>query len=388
MTTKNITDEEFVESLLNHGKDYDDSMELLGCLHSSSASYAETAVKAAAVGDLDTFRKALDDMDESQSRKFVKGRETYAEQSVFTNMVCECLRKTDSSFIQALIDKGFDPNAKVSGNWTSVHFAASIGGVECLKALIEAGGRCDFTQCDDVDHVPLAMAAFQGNSEAFEFLLKLFPQALTFRNSQGKTALHHACGRLADETMRLLAKTHQTEEAVRIQDENGETPIHEAAKLSQSNHLRILLEAFPDFVQAENSTSILRLAAENDSLPSFMTLLEFGADPNLPISRPDDKTIAAIAASKGNSEMLAEILSRCRTTDLKTQTAQSAISDAALCNTGEECVSMLIDAGASYSELQPFANDSVKNAYEKAKLKLELSDSLFERADTKPRPKI
>ena len=90
----------------------------------------------------------------------------------------ECGRLCDEAFwktataeqIEVEIARGADPNARIEGGFTPLHFGARLGSAETVKALLKAGA--DLEARNNYGATPLHGAAVWGTAEIVEALAR------------------------------------------------------------------------------------------------------------------------------------------------------------------------------------------------------------------------
>ena len=109
--------------------------------------------------------------------------------------------------MRELIEKGADMDARVnrgrgrSGNFTALHAAAELGGVDAISVLVEAGA--DIEVRSDHRSTPLHLAASGGAVETVLALLHAGADAQAV-DTRGSTPLHNACKFLRVAVVRVL----------------------------------------------------------------------------------------------------------------------------------------------------------------------------------------
>lgn len=109
--------------------------------------------------------------------------------------------------MRELIEKGADMDARVnrgrgrSGNFTALHAAAELGGVDAISVLVEAGA--DIEARSDHRSTPLHLAASGGAVETVLALLHAGADVQAI-DTRGSTPLHNGCKFLRVAVVRVL----------------------------------------------------------------------------------------------------------------------------------------------------------------------------------------
>ena len=137
--------------------------------------------------------------------------------------------------LDLLLEKGSDPNALDLEDNNPLHLASSHGFSKAVDRLIVFGS--DSNKQNRQGDLPLHHAAVSCSKRSVELLLKVTLNPATL-NHEGKTALHSAISK-SEETIDPLARVID----INIQDNNGETALHAAARLGFKTSLLKLLTA-------------------------------------------------------------------------------------------------------------------------------------------------
>ncbi len=134
--------------------------------------------------------------------------------------------------VRELVNVGFDLNAKDEEGKTPLHNAGGRGHFDVIKALVEAGANINATMLNGKK--PSDIAAEQGHDEIFA---KAVAAALNAKDEEGKTPLHNAAGRGHFDVIKALVKAGANENATML---NGKKPSDIAA---EQGHGEIFAEA-------------------------------------------------------------------------------------------------------------------------------------------------
>ena len=139
--------------------------------------------------------------------------------------------------IRALVDGGADPNAKDDRlRWTALHMVARSGSAEQAKLLI--GANATLRARDGDSQTPLHVAVAAGNAEVARVLVEEGADPYHRSRDSDWSPIQEADEREADAAMAwaLVGDPNR-------RDENGRTPLHEAAAGGLPNWVKALLEA-------------------------------------------------------------------------------------------------------------------------------------------------
>eukprot|EP00752_Nemacystus_decipiens_P010321 g9195.t1 len=166
----------------------------------------------------------------------------------------ECAKK--------LLEAGADPKVSTKDGATPIVMAAQGSGVEshpeleeggaakCIQYLLDAGA--DQTERDEVvGTVPMHVAIYRGSLTVLEALLAGpgGEVAANTKDTEGATPLHIACrkkGDAAPEAMAMLADGCPVKVDVGVVDNDGRTPLGDAAHHGHAEVVKLLLSAGSD----------------------------------------------------------------------------------------------------------------------------------------------
>ncbi|XP_061099638.1 ankyrin repeat and SOCS box protein 2-like [Conger conger] len=185
--------------------------------------------------------------------------------------------------------------------WIALHEAAYYGQVECLQILLRA--RPDMiNKRSDRNQTPLFLAVSRNNVPCVEFLLENGGDP-DMPNTHKETPLLKACERENAETVAVLLNHGALVNKPCVE---GWTALHEAVCRNSVEICEMLVKAGAK-VNARNMYGISPLfsAAQSGQLDSLRFLLKSGADIN---SQANDGATALYEASKNGHEEIVEFL--------------------------------------------------------------------------------
>lgn len=187
---------------------------------------------------------------------------------------------------------GADPNSRIAGGWTPLHFAAALNDSAALiVALLDAGADIHFK--NESGETPLHMAGLNPATEVTITLIEAGCDPNT-KAASGATPLHYAASdpRMGDErTGVVIALLHGGADPNSVTN-IGLTPLHFAAERlrlgrwgsaasEEAEILKVLVDAGAKIEARDNQFGTpLHVAAEADNLSGVNALLNAGADPN------------------------------------------------------------------------------------------------------------
>jgi ankyrin repeat protein len=132
--------------------------------------------------------------------------------------LCDAARAGDVAKIERSIAAGADPNALVGGS-TPLHWAASLGHVAAIAALLAAGARVDGASSGG--WTPLMCAAANDSTAAVDALLAAGAD-VHLANQDGDTALHWASMNGHVDAARVLLEAGARTD---VRNKHGKRPI-------------------------------------------------------------------------------------------------------------------------------------------------------------------
>jgi ankyrin repeat protein len=146
-----------------------------------------------------------------------------------------------AEMVQLLLDHHADPEQPAFNGYRPLHYYATQGNIEAMRAVLRNGVEVDPTS-GRFSYTPLHNAVLH-NSDAMKFLLEYGADAKK-KSCGRKTTLHSAVEAGKIDVMRLLLE--HWPEGTREKDADGRTPLHFAARTGKTDMVRLLLEFWPD----------------------------------------------------------------------------------------------------------------------------------------------
>ncbi|XP_049869319.1 ankyrin-3 [Pectinophora gossypiella] len=183
--------------------------------------------------------------------------------------------------VKILVSNGANLEARDTNERTALYLAAGRGHVDVVQYLISAGANVNGEEIHG--YTPLCEAVWQRYAEVVEVLL-----TSGARITYSHKLLHNAIIQKQEEIVKILAKNSG---GINLHNDNGDTPLLVAARLSQPTIARILLECGAN-VNACNSitgANALHIAAESTEYTIYnfkefeellICLLEYRIDMN------------------------------------------------------------------------------------------------------------
>ena len=187
----------------------------------------------------------------------------------------------DSTEVAALLNEGADPNATDLYGWSALHFAAPLSGAEVVGALLGAG--VDLSLATPSGATALHLAAPQADPPVVASLLDYGADAAVREMDLGMTPLDDAVryGEGRERVVVMLLRAGADPGAAGARDNAGRTALHHAVLNPRAGAalVEVLLEAGADPVAADRTGDTpLHYAARVGDSESVEALLAAGAD--------------------------------------------------------------------------------------------------------------
>jgi len=171
----------------------------------------------------------------------------------------------DLALVQALLDKGADPNGRRSeDSWAAIHAAASGGSTEIAALLIDRGATISLSSKDVP--APVEIAVGNDNNAVVALLLARGADVSSVSQYEGGTLLHSAATHSDNRELIELLLKHGADPNAR--DRALRTPLHFAASTSETRRIPVPLGKSPS-------------PPFGRKLEIVQALIQGGADPGL-----------------------------------------------------------------------------------------------------------
>lgn len=216
-----------------------------------------------------------------------------------------------------------------------------------LRAWIDQGAEFRTDIADDAPAKPidpklaeLIAAVRSGPRWSVERLVTANPGLLAAQDPGGSTALHHAAGFAALDTLTLLADAGAE---VNAKNRRGSTPLHWAIHDEGKVRNLLLRGAGVNTKQVEGRTPLFLAASLGSGHTIVRLLLDHGADPNLSLA--NGRTPLMAAAARGDVEALRLLLDAKANVHAKDGAGDTALMLAAT-DGNPQAVRLLLERGA------------------------------------------
>ncbi|GMF52493.1 unnamed protein product [Phytophthora fragariaefolia] len=163
---------------------------------------------------------------------------SYTTEELFAAVSTEELSETDSRYLTIMLHSGMDLQAVNADGLTPLHVASQMGNEQAASLLVYYGAKLDARAIRD-DATPLILAC-RAESEGIAKLLVESNASLSACDSGGNTALHVAVFTGSEDLVMLVLRGYD-HTMLSQKNNEGETPLHTAAKLGNFGIVRSLL---------------------------------------------------------------------------------------------------------------------------------------------------
>lgn len=252
-----------------------------------------------------------------------------------------------------LIEHGADPSTKCAEGITALHLAASGGGNETICKLL-LDNNAPVKSLTEKKQTPLCLASQKGHLKIVQLLLHQGANPNN-ENVEKYTPLHLAASSGFHECLRVLLLADATVDCKTLK---GITPLHYAVQGGHAACVRLLIHAGAKVNCAKKP--LLLIAAEDGKPEVVQILLDALAnidckayvkaflDKDNEIS--DYLTPLHLASSKGNREVVEQLLRRGASVDAATDNSKWTALDFAVLNAHSACAVVLLKHGATVSD--------------------------------------
>ncbi|CAL8150515.1 unnamed protein product [Prunus armeniaca] len=133
----------------------------------------------------------------------------------------------DKGFVEILVSKNSDLIKEVDDiGWTPLHYAAFTGNVEATQLLMKSDSSASYI-LDLSEMSALHVAAYAGHTKVMEELIRYQPDTCDLLNSKGQTVLHSAILGGQKGVVKYILRTPKLFTGlINEADEDGNTPLH------------------------------------------------------------------------------------------------------------------------------------------------------------------
>jgi ankyrin repeat protein len=255
--------------------------------------------------------------------------ETQQMTSSMENDLFDAVREGNIARLAKLINSGCDANAKDEEGVSLLTLAASLGYLEIVRLLVDAGADVNqinrYAQTVD-DYNPLSAAASKGNRDIIDFLSpKIEPK---LKKKSLEIALFQAIEEEDVEAIEELVNIYKVDVNIYrpgVWSNHGWSILMDAADAGNLAVVKILLEsgADPNYVEGDEGKTPIMCAIASQNLELVRCLLEAGANVNTP--NTNGKTPLMKAAELGNAQ-ICEVLLEAGANAIATDNANKSVA--------------------------------------------------------------
>ncbi|WP_257266178.1 ankyrin repeat domain-containing protein, partial [Endozoicomonas sp. ONNA2] len=188
---------------------------------------------------------------------------------------------------------------------------------EELPISLKATSSCQLTQQANSPRQDLINLIEQGDAKKVKECITNNPLSLNIKDANGNSVLHLAILHGHEELCRVFVNSAR--HLLQTTNDNGEHPLHIAAREKQNKCLRFLLDNYPDTSSLDNALVAIdksrmnpvQLAALNGNTAGLMAMLDYETGRHMLRWRGDSPVLLAIRNE--HTECVAAILSRKKT---------------------------------------------------------------------------
>lgn len=229
-----------------------------------------------------------------------------------------------------------------------LHKAATVGNLEIVKSLVEAGADPKAWSVNMPIYLPIHYAAQFGFTELTLFLLDTYPESLELLSSVDKyklTVLGVAASAGMLTTMVALAERGADVLCDSSEDADVMPTLHVAARSGYTDIIRLLAKAGADLEKQFENWSPLGVAVEFSMVESIYALLDCGADIEKVEEGENKGRPVHYAAAMSKSDQLEALMKRGADIEATMNGGYTPLHLAARYG-HVECLKVLVDAGA------------------------------------------
>ena len=261
--------------------------------------------------------------------------------------------KGEKEVVNILLEYKADPLIQNDNGWNALMFACAYGHVMIAKALVEAGAQID------VQHrngwTALMFAASQGYVDVAQFLVELEAN-VDLQEHRGHTALMISIFEQNFDIARLLIKGN-----LNIQNKLGATALAVACTVQNSEIVHTILESGADpNLPLQNGWTPLMLACSRSCFAIPATLIAYGASINA--QNCNGETALIIACSSGNTAIVEVLLGADANVNVATSEGHTALIRAT-CSGNVTILNLLLEIGADVQHSDSAGYTAVDIAY-------------------------